>query len=104
MNTRAEKVFLMLPKAIDQIDIGIIYSHDGSMNEDHDFIMFRIDLTYLLIFYQEKRFFNQKQIKSLTEQLNSKCREDWLLAFIIIDSQRERLWKENLSYEMSIFT
>lgn len=94
MNRRAEKVFIALPNAIDQIDMGIIYAHDGSDVPDPTFTMFRIDLTYLIGHYIKKGFFTNNNYQSLMDQLDSKDKGDWLIAFMSIDAQKHKLWQD----------
>jgi len=91
MNVRAKKAFDALPKAIEQLDLGIIYSHAGYPKPDPTFTMFRIDLTYLIGHYIEKGIFMNRDYQGLMNQLDSPDKENWLIAFLIIDNQKTKL-------------
>lgn len=93
MNIRAKRVFTSLPIAIDKFDSGIIYDYDQVGKRNPEFTMLRIDLTYLIDFYFHKAFLTNAEQKGLNELLNSEDRQNWLVAFVIINELRHKLWK-----------
>jgi len=100
MNIRAEKAFTYLPTAIDQIDKGMYYSFKYGLADDPDNLMlydtefknFKVDLTYLLDYYKEIKYFSEEEVKTLKAQMFSPDRENWLVAFTVVDNQKHKLW------------
>ena len=104
MNVRAEKAFIALPNAIDQIDTGIIYSHDDSTTKDPTFWMLKVDLTYLLHYYvNDMCFFTVDTFESLIKLLHSSDKGDWLIAFMSIDAQKHKLWQDTDQNNQNVY-
>ncbi len=105
MNKRAECAFLALPEVIDQLDTGVRYlinigiikntfvnPNEFAIPKDPNFTYFKIDLTYLIEFYVNKGYLTQSQRESLYQQINSSDKENWLIAFMLIDNLKHKLW------------
>ena len=94
MNIRAEKALRLLPTVIDQIDMGIVYTfqygfYDPPTDEqpDETFKNFKVDMTYLLKHCLETKIFTPQQIETLKLQITSPDKENWLLAFVVIEAK-----------------
>jgi hypothetical protein len=98
MNQRAENAFLALPVAIDAFDTDItpmlllteLYHWVHINNTPHT--LYPKDLDDLLDWYLCHDYLTSEQVEGLQQQLKSPDRENWLLAFIIIDAQKHKLW------------
>ena len=105
MNHRAETAFINLPEAIDQFEKGIYYpvsttvetsmKFSGHMGvdpiSDPSFADLRKDLSSLIYHYTGLGYFTQEEEEGLHKQLQSPDRENWLIAFTIIDNQKHKL-------------
>lgn len=101
MDRYTEHVFTQLPKVIDQLNLGIMYFENiendtgRAVRIDLNYKTFREQTQYLIAYYVNKGFFTMEQRESLLAQLASPDKENWMVAFTIIDNQKHKQWDSN---------
>lgn len=99
MNQSAENGFLALPIAIAEFETnvsdvrlnnhnGIIWEHINNTNQR----LFPKDFCELMDYYQNIGLLCARDNYNLRCMIQSVSREDWYLAFVIVDNLRHKLW------------